>query len=854
MPHQTEVSRILSGLLGAAGSVILIIAGIIMGGELLDGYRLDGIYIIIIISAVILFSVVNSRAADLVLGVGAAIAIIYIIVSKDSVFSSLCVRGSSQLINEYIEKWNYYYETSYLFPDYGQGGVTFFCQTATTLLIIIIHIASGILRRRVVYALYPLMFLAGNFLVGLAPGTGGMMCMLAGVLLALNADAYERHGKGSAYRGYAVTAAMSVFVIIASYTVFDRPADMVIGAHDEFREFQEDIEMKIKFWSKYRSLGSDGIVDNTSPEYTGKEMMKASSITSEQYRKRHADDGPGFAMYLKGYQASDYEDGRWVYDYRKYNEFCEGLGLSEQEVSERVKGIEDESIKQDGMDESVEIEYTGENSRKAYMPYRAYRHFDNEGISLTEDYRFERENSGVRKISIMRDGEPNTSLYGFNYMNTEGYTLYSNYSGSSMGMSFLKDAQFEDKYSQYVQNNYLDVPTSQKSAAGIANEIMDGTGYGGADMPEEVVIFSKNSGQITGSVNNLISMSVAMAIEDGEVFINDAEEVTLDGNAGSYGDVVLNDGTINNYRARMAMEVAFYLWSHASYTLHPGDNGDEDAIEYFLSQGREGFCVHFASAAVMILRSMGIPARYVTGYVAFPRDFIWSESDKCFNASIRDYAAHAWVEIYMENYGWAPYEMTPAYSDGEDKLPTQWTDAETRARRIDYSPYENDENMDNSGAKGQQGTQPSPEAAVAHNGYSGINIIIAATVSAAALAVIIFAAIIIAGKRRINPDLLIKAKISKGKYNRAVKLINHKLYKILRKKEKNRVRKIVNDSAFYDTLQDVYTDISEYEWNRYAGVVRKAVYSDAETERDEALYCMYILERAGGYEKKRKGD
>lgn len=58
------------------------------------------------------------------------------------------------------------------------------------------------------------------------------------------------------------------------------------------------------------------------------------------------------------------------------------------------------------------------------------------------------------------------------------------------------------------------------------------------------------------------------------------------------------------------------------YDLQPGTlPWGKDFVEYFLNENRKGYCVHFASAGAVILRAMGVPARYVEGYVIYPEDF-----------------------------------------------------------------------------------------------------------------------------------------------------------------------------------------------------------------------------------------
>lgn len=113
-----------------------------------------------------------------------------------------------------------------------------------------------------------------------------------------------------------------------------------------------------------------------------------------------------------------------------------------------------------------------------------------------------------------------------------------------------------------------------------------------------------------------------------------------------------------------------------SYTLTPGRAPlNEDIVEYFLFENHEGYCVHFASAATLMYRLLGYPARYVSGYALQPSDFIQQE-DGTWQAGMTDESAHAWTEIFLENYGWIPVEVTPA-SDGSYNTSYPGLDTET---------------------------------------------------------------------------------------------------------------------------------------------------------------------------------
>lgn len=127
--------------------------------------------------------------------------------------------------------------------------------------------------------------------------------------------------------------------------------------------------------------------------------------------------------------------------------------------------------------------------------------------------------------------------------------------------------------------------------------------------------------------------------------------------------------TTNNIRQNLATQVANWLGNENTYNLYLNHIPQgKDTIAYFLETGHEGYCMHFASAGALILQSLGVPARYASGYVVEPSAF--HKEKKGYQADVPDYNAHAWVEIYLENIGWVPVEMTPGYTNDSAKLPT----------------------------------------------------------------------------------------------------------------------------------------------------------------------------------------
>ena len=113
--------------------------------------------------------------------------------------------------------------------------------------------------------------------------------------------------------------------------------------------------------------------------------------------------------------------------------------------------------------------------------------------------------------------------------------------------------------------------------------------------------------------------------------------------------------------AAMAGMVADVVRESGTYSTNPGQQPvNRDFVEYFLTESNKGYCVHFASATVAMLRALGVPARYAEGYVVRESDF-----DESGVAEIPARRAHAWAEIWVPDFGWVPVESTP----GGDAVP-----------------------------------------------------------------------------------------------------------------------------------------------------------------------------------------
>ncbi len=128
-----------------------------------------------------------------------------------------------------------------------------------------------------------------------------------------------------------------------------------------------------------------------------------------------------------------------------------------------------------------------------------------------------------------------------------------------------------------------------------------------------------------------------------------------------------SDPAVYVQRDRLVRNVIDYIINEmgCAYTITPDlTNVDAglDGVENFLFNTKQGYCVQFASATALILRELGVPARYAEGYIA--NGLGKTGTEFVYGTYVRDYQAHAWVEVYFDGLGWIQYETTPQYYAG----------------------------------------------------------------------------------------------------------------------------------------------------------------------------------------------
>jgi transglutaminase-like putative cysteine protease len=113
-----------------------------------------------------------------------------------------------------------------------------------------------------------------------------------------------------------------------------------------------------------------------------------------------------------------------------------------------------------------------------------------------------------------------------------------------------------------------------------------------------------------------------------------------------------------------AIAVTRYLRENITYSQTIAEAPrNRDRLEWILFEYKQAYCVYYASAEVLMLRSVGVPARMAVGFTQGERD-----GD---NYVVRRLNSHAWPEVYFPGIGWVEFEPTAGQAPLERPLPPQ---------------------------------------------------------------------------------------------------------------------------------------------------------------------------------------
>lgn len=261
---------------------------------------------------------------------------------------------------------------------------------------------------------------------------------------------------------------------------------------------------------------------------------------------------------------------------------------------------------------------------------------------------------------------------------------------------------------------------------------------------------------------------------------------------------------------------------------------DTDVVENFLFDSGEGFCIHYASAGTLLLRQLGVPARYVSGYAVDPSDFT-ENPDGSYTAVVKDEKGHAWAEVYANEQGWIPVELTKGSlsmnygMDQESVRQAEYTRDRFGHKETETQSSSEKERETEKNEHETQKNQSDPVTAGKEDETSGIH---ASKVLLLILAVILLSAAAGAG-------IYWKRKELEGKrrfYSRDTRVsaleISHGIYRALYHagimKEKN-----LADEEYIRKAAEKLKFLGEGELEAFLHVVQRSVFSDYVPTKEE---------------------
>lgn len=212
--------------------------------------------------------------------------------------------------------------------------------------------------------------------------------------------------------------------------------------------------------------------------------------------------------------------------------------------------------------------------------------------------------------------------------------------GKSWGGNFVTPTKFE----RLVSYRYESGENAVKSWTDTAANIFVRSGIG---------IGENNAGLETYLVNESYYNTY---VYENFTYVSKEDQLLLRKEIGEPGDQ--SKGHID-YKTAIS-GIRNYLEQQFLYTEYLGPAMDEyqGALEEFFST-KKGYDVQFATAAVMMFRYYGIPARYVEGYLITPQDVENMQPGEAYAVSKSQ--NHAWPEIYIDGTGFVPIEVCPTY-------------------------------------------------------------------------------------------------------------------------------------------------------------------------------------------------
>lgn len=162
--------------------------------------------------------------------------------------------------------------------------------------------------------------------------------------------------------------------------------------------------------------------------------------------------------------------------------------------------------------------------------------------------------------------------------------------------------------------------------------------------------------------------------------------LNVDGETLDYMQRIIDEQRFSADDPDIIEQVAEYIRGAAVYNLEFDETMETESnvVIAFLEHYKEGVCRHYAAAATLLFRSLGIPARYTVGFHA--------EGSAGRTTVVKGSDAHAWVEVYVDGLGWQKVEVTGSSDEQPDRPVVELQLPDVKLLFNDeYQPYPTDQ-------------------------------------------------------------------------------------------------------------------------------------------------------------------
>ncbi len=685
-----------------------------------------------------------------------------------------------------------------------------------TTAILLFFAVSVLIRKYFLLAVLPIAASITTFVYGYSPDYKVfiLIILLAAFIKLINTETDKRllqvedHLKKGLYIKKNLNSIVGIIVIIlllfVTIPLSKKPEQLMRKNAGRVRDFQKRIENRLKGYTVSKDYSNTRRVSNDTPSDTGREVLSLSMS-----------DACEGDIYLKDFSAMEYSTGEWKLDEMLFEEKLPHT-LRAYDVRRILTGriYKYYNDNASNMLTNITISYRSKATSCA-LPYFYDPYSFDKGYYISEDTVVkDKKNKDYTVCAVRYNNITLNDVINYDEAYLNSYIPYE--------MSDM-EREFWLWYNDYVYEYYTTVPNE-------LNPYM-----------EDIVSSSTQLQYYAEELYNIRSI-----VEENELYDINISALSA---------------YINENRMCVAEYVAGVLKGRFEYSKKPGRiPSGEDPVEYFLTDGKKGYCTHFASAGAMILRKLGIPARYVSGY-RVDYSSIKEDSNGNYTASVTDSDAHAWVEVYLNDIGWVPVEMTPGMNDTirrtnsntgtdltEEKTTvvtavtekTSTTESVTgktqgRTTEIDSTDMTKDINNENTGEKGDSGKS---ERRLTSSEYILITVIILLLLTFAAVCVMIYKL-----KQKNSIDKALKEGFIGPEGRENLLYLNHKTEQIMRRKNKTGRRRL-SDEEYKKELITAFPEIGDDTWGKYLEILQRLNYTNdclEESNAEEANICSRIF-------------